>query len=260
MTAALSPTESRMPETPVVVLLTLAIFLMAGLVKGIVGLGLPVIALGLLTLVVTPAQAVALLVVPSFVTNIWQLAVGPHLMRLLVRLWSLLLSAFLATVAGMWSGLLTPDSRHAITALGGVLVLYGVLGLTRLRPSVSPRHERWLAPLIGIATGFISAATGVFSVPSVPYLEALGLRRDELVQALGLFFTVSTLAITIGLLHLGTFKPSIAGVSLAALVPAVAGMALGQFVRLRIHPDRFRVWFLLGLIALGAHLALRNAW
>jgi uncharacterized protein len=49
-----------------------SIFVLAGFVKGVIGLGLPTVAMGLLALLMTPAQAAAVLVVPSFLTNIWQ--------------------------------------------------------------------------------------------------------------------------------------------------------------------------------------------
>ncbi|MBM0207112.1 hypothetical protein JNW90_32035 [Micromonospora sp. STR1s_5] len=63
-------------------------FLLAGLVKGVIGLGLPTVAIGVLSLAMSPAQAAALLVVPSLVTNIWQLAAGSRLLPLTARLWS----------------------------------------------------------------------------------------------------------------------------------------------------------------------------
>jgi hypothetical protein len=65
-----------------------ASFIAAGFVKGVVGLGLPTVAMGTLSLVMAPVQAAALLIVPSMVTNVWQLAAGPGLRALLLRrLW-----------------------------------------------------------------------------------------------------------------------------------------------------------------------------
>ena len=99
----------------------------------------------------------------------------------------------------MATGFLVADQRgYALAAVGAALVLYGLLGLTPLHIKVPARSEGWLAPLIGAATGLLASATGVLSIPAVPYLEALGLRRDELVQALGLSFSVTTAALMIG--------------------------------------------------------------
>lgn len=237
----------------VVILLT---FLLAGCVKGVIGLGLPTIAVGLLSLAMTPAEAAALLVVPSFVTNIWQLAAGPDFTRLARRLWPMMLGVCLGTWAG--SGLLTgAGAGRASIALGVALVVYAGLGLTTLRLSVPPTWERPLAPVIGAATGLVTAATGVFVLPAVPYLQALGLGKDDLVQALDLSFTVSTVAMAVSLAHEGAFGGTDATLSLLALVPALGGMGLGQWLRGRISPEMFRRCFFLGLLALGAHLALR---
>jgi uncharacterized protein len=111
--------------------------------------------------------------------------------------------------------------------------------------------------LVGVATGAVTAATGVFVIPAVPWLQALDLRRDDLVQALGLSFLTSTIAMTAGLTEGGAFNTSMVGLSLLALIPALAGMALGQWVRTNVRPETFRRCFFLGLLALGGHLALQ---
>ncbi|MEZ5787222.1 MAG: sulfite exporter TauE/SafE family protein [Xanthobacteraceae bacterium] len=248
-----------MLDDPLQVTAILGIFLFAGFIKGIVGLGLPALAVGLLSLVMAPAQAVALLTMPSIVTNIWQLAAGLHLAPLARRLWIFLLANFFATLAGLATGFLAADhSGTALAAVGSALVLYGLLGLSPLHLSVSPPAERWLSPLVGAATGLIASITGVLSIPSVPYLEAIGLRRDALVQALGLSFSVTTAALVIGLASHGILKVEVATLSLVSLVPALVGMAAGQWLRTRIHPRLFRTLFLLGLIGLGLHLLLRT--
>ena len=87
-------------------LLVLGTFLLAGLVKGVIGLGLPTIAMGLLGLAMPPAQAAALLIVPSTLTNLWQLAAGSHLRVLLRRLVPMLVMIFFATLVGSaWLGI-----------------------------------------------------------------------------------------------------------------------------------------------------------
>jgi hypothetical protein len=143
--------------------------------------------------------------------------------------------------------------------LGLALVAYAGLGLLHWRPAVPPRHERWLSPLVGLATGLVTAATGVFVIPAVPYLQALGLQRDALVRALGIAFLVSTLALGVALGHGGALPASAAAASLLALLPALGGMALGQALRRRVAPEPFRRLFLSGLLLLGLYLALRVA-
>jgi uncharacterized membrane protein YfcA len=231
-------------------------FVLAGFVKGVIGLGLPTVAVGLLGLVMLPAQAAALLVVPSLVTNLWQLFAGPRFGALALRLWPLLLTICLGTWAG--TGLLTGGSAGGATAaLGAALVLYALVGLTRLQMRVPLRWERPLSPVIGLTTGLVTAATGVFVLPAVPFLQALGFDKEDLIQALGLSFTVSTLALAADLAHDGAFGGAAPGQSALAIVPALAGMAIGQWVRLRVRPEMFRRCFFAGLLVLGIDLVVR---
>jgi uncharacterized membrane protein YfcA len=233
------------------------IFLLAGFVKGVVGLGLPTVAIGLLGLTMAPAQAAALLVAPSLVTNVWQSAAGPILRPLLSRLWPMLAGICVGTWAS--AGIITGnDSTIASAALGAVLAVYAAIGLSKIHFSIPRSAEAWLAPLIGLATGAVTGATGVFTFPAVPYLQAIGVEKDDLVQALGLSFAVSTIALAGVLIGGGAFHLAEMGFSIVSLIGALAGMGLGQRVRGRVHPDRFRLLFFIGLLLLGVHLALRG--
>lgn len=251
-------------QRPLALVFIFLVFLLAGTVKGVVGLGLPTVAVGLLGMLMAPREAAALLVLPSLVTNVWQLAAGPAIGPLWRRLWPMLAGIGAGTLAG---GLLAPDGADAAAsasaiadanaALGGALVLYAASGLASVTLPVAPRFEAVAGPLVGLVTGAITAFTGVFVIPAVPYLGGLRLERDALVQALGLAFTASTCALAASLLLAGEWRPGAAGLSFAALVPALLGMWLGQRVRGRIRPALFRRCFFVGLLALGAHLMLR---
>ena len=217
-------------------------FLIAGFVKGVIGLGLPTVAMGLLTLVMAPAKAASLLIAPSFVTNVWQLAAGPSFRRLARRLWPMLAGVVAGTLAG--TGLLTGShAGQAAIALGVLLMLYAVLGLTSVRFAVVPAAEWWLGPLIGALTGLATAATGVFVIPAVPYLGALDLDKEDMIQALGLSFTVSTIALAASLATGGAFALGDLGASTAALAPALIGMAAGGALRGRLASRPFGAYF-----------------
>ena len=236
-------------------LLVIATFVLAGLIKGVIGLGLPTVAMGLLGLAMAPTQAAALLIIPATLTNVWQLAFGGHLKGLIKRLWPMLLMIFLGTGIGTLSiGMV--GGHWVVRGLGAALLLYALSGLLLPTLHIHPRHEPWLGPVCGVITGVITSATGVFVIPAVPYLQALGLNRDELVQALGLSFTVSTLALAGGLLWRGALGGGELSASLLALVPAVLGMLLGQWLRQRISAVLFKRVFFIGLGALGAHLLI----
>jgi uncharacterized membrane protein YfcA len=238
---------------PALSLLVIVTFLLAGTIKGVIGLGLPTIAMGLLGLAMAPTQAAALLIIPATLTNVWQLTFGGHLRGLLRRLWPLLLGIFIGTGFGtLWIGMV--GGAWAIKGLGAALVVYALSGLFLPTLRVGAGQEGWLAPLCGLLTGVITSATGVFVIPAVPYLQALGLNRDELVQALGLSFTVSTLALAAGLLWRGALGGGELSASLLALIPALLGMWLGQWLRQRISAVLFKRVFFIGLGVLGGHL------
>jgi uncharacterized membrane protein YfcA len=245
-----------MPDLIHFVIPVALIFVLAGLVKGVTGMGLPTVSMGLLGLMMVPAQAAALLVVPATITNVWQYATGPNRLAIARRLGPMLLAIALATWSA--SSLITgDDSGEAVTGLGLALIIYALMGLTRYRLKVPPRSEDWLGPIVGAGTGIVTGATGVFVIPAVPYIQALGLEADDLVQALGLSFTVSTLALAAGLFSHGALRLEAGGVSFACTVPALAGMAAGQWLRRRVNAETFRKLFFAGLFILGAELASR---
>src|SRR6202035_5747013 len=135
-----------------VLLFIAGIFILAGFVKGVVGLGLPAISMGLLALVMPPADAASILVVPTVVTNIWQMAAGPSLKPIIARLWPLILGVICGTLAG--AGWLVNAHGHYGTALLGIaLALYALSGLASIRFTVSAGTEPWLGPIVGLVTG-----------------------------------------------------------------------------------------------------------
>jgi uncharacterized membrane protein YfcA len=240
-----------------VLLFAFAAFLLAGFVKGLIGMGLPAIATGLLTMVMAPGQAAALLVVPNAATNVWQALAGKQLRPLFRRFWPMLLGICAGTAPG--AGFLASDSSgRATMALGIMLCVYALLSLLSPRLRVPPQAEWWLAPLIGAVTGLISIFTGVFVIPLVPYLNALSLKRDELIQALGLSLLISAGALAIALARADALPVSLVGASLFALAPAGLGVLFGQWLRQRTHPAVFVRVFAVGLLLIGLHLALRS--
>lgn len=232
-------------------------FILAGTVKGTTGLGLPTVTMGILGLFMAPADAAALVIVPSLITNIWQFAAGPERRALVLRAWPLLLPMAFVTWAA--AGLLMGShAAGAATALGAVLMVYAGVGLARIRLIVTKKLEPWLSPLVGALTGVVTGATGVFVIPAGPYFEALGLEKEQLIQALGLSFTVSTLALAAGLASRGAFHLTAAGLSVLCTAPALAGVFVGQWIRARVDAATFRRLFFLGLLLLGADLVARS--
>src|SRR5438046_9587807 len=144
---------------PLLILIAVA-FLLAGFVKGVIGLGLPTVSIGLLAVAMQPSRAIAIVIVPAIVTNIWQTFAGPYLRDIIRRLWPLMAG----TVIGIWlnAGMLTgPYARYGASVLGALLVIYAIVGLSRFSFKVARKHEKWVGGIVGLITGLGSAGTGV---------------------------------------------------------------------------------------------------
>jgi uncharacterized membrane protein YfcA len=231
-------------------------FLAAGLVKGVVGLGLPTVAMAVLGTFMPPAQAAALLLLPGIVTNVWQMFSGPAFVALARRFGLLLVGSVLGTLLSPIG--LAGSGKTSSLWLGLTLIAYALFSLSGVRPSVSPRAERWLSPLAGLASGAVNAATGVFVIPVAPYLQTLGLDKDQLVQGLAVSFTVATIAMGVRLHMDGVAVTSHAAGSTAALVAALLGMQAGQWLRARASEAAFRRYFFVGLAVTGVFLTAKG--
>lgn len=230
-------------------------FFIAGFVKGVAGMGLPTVAMGILSVMMSPLSAASLLVIPSFVTNFWQLFTGPKLTVLIKRFWVMMIGILVGTLAGAW--LLTSiNTPYSSVGLGVALLIYSIHGLFGKSFSIPVPLERKLSPIIGITTGLINGATGIFTLPAVPYIQALGLSKDDLIQALGLSFTVSTIALAIGLANGGAFQLGAIRLSAFAIIPALMGMWVGAIVRKRISVKMFRICFFIFIAFIGIELSL----
>ncbi|RVU34250.1 sulfite exporter TauE/SafE family protein [Hwanghaeella grinnelliae] len=234
-----------------------ATFLIAGTVKGVIGVGLPTISLGLLTALIDLPTAMALLLIPSLMTNILQASSGGNARELFRRLWSFLLSAAITIWVGA-AALTQLDLSLLSTLLGIVLLTYAAISLAGIRLSVRAEHEVWAGPVFGAVNGVLTGMTGSFVVPGVMYLQAIGLPRDMLVQAMGMLFLVSTLGLAVALGGGGFLTADLGIQSAAALVPALAGMFLGRKIRHTLSEAQFRKAFFVAILILGGYIALRS--
>ena len=181
---------------------------------------------------------------------------GPNFRGLLKRFSTLLIGICVGTPFGV-SFIVFGNTEIVTAVLGTVLICYGLYGLSSAKVSIAPPTERWLSPLTGVVTGVLMGATGISALPVAPYFTSLGLKKDDLIQALGLSFTISSCALAIGLLVTGEFRVAIATTSLLALIPAFVGMFIGQALRNRIAQEQFRKYFFITLLVLGGYTTYR---
>lgn len=231
----------------------------AGIVKGTVGLGLPLVAMGLMALVLPPVEAAALVVLPAIITNIWQALVGPAFLMLLRRLWPAFL-AIAVTILLFRPLIVATPQGIGLAMIGGLVVIYAGLGLAGKRFRIPVTQQRRFGVIAGALSGAATAATGVFSVPIAPYLQSIGLNRHELVQAMGIAFSLSSLSLTANLGALGALHVQSLPAMLVGTASAVIGMFVGAQLRKRLDEELFRKVLMSLLLLLGCWLMARGAW
>lgn len=238
--------------------LVIVVFFFAGIIKGVVGFGMPLFAVSVLASVISLPTAIAANVGPALVTNVRQAFRGPYLRALIKRLWPFLLPA----IAMTWVGVaiqVRVNPAYPGLILGTLAIAFAIISFSRVSLALKPQHEKPVGILVGLINGVVTGITGIFILPGGLYIQALGFSRDELVQALGMLFLVSTIAIGGVFIAKSIMTPSLAALSVLAIAPSVAGMSIGEKLRSRISEVMFRKLFLAGIATIGVSLILRNA-
>ena len=240
------------------VTLIVVTFFVGGVIKGLTGLGLPPVVLGILTATVGIHPAKALILIPTFLTNILQASRGGH-GRTVIRLtWPFMLAATAFTVSGAFTlSYFRADVMSALLGLG--LSVYGVLGLFKLRVNI--RDKWWHHPTgvaLGATNGFLTGMTGSSAVPGVFYLQSIGLLRDQLVQSMGILFPLSTVGLAWSLRTQDLLSADLGIMSAIALAPALVGMSLGNRIRKGISEEKFRTVLCAALLLLGLYVAVQS--
>ncbi|MEM9440730.1 MAG: sulfite exporter TauE/SafE family protein [Pseudomonadota bacterium] len=235
-------------------------FLVAGLVKGMLGMGLPTIVLAGLAAPLGLKEAIGFMLLPSLLANLYQGFVGGSFVYLLRRFWAFFLVAMLGISLGV-AILAGGRDDLLLGLLGLVLCVYTTLNLSgRKLPPPPPARERVFSPLAGGLGGIMFGMTGVFIVPGILYLQALGLKRDVLIQAMGISFIIITIAIAILMAGHGLLAGGQVLMSAIALVPMFAGIAIGTYHRKSIPEELFSRVIMIALFANGVHLIVRGLW
>ena len=235
-----------------IITLIIATFFVAGLIKGMVGLGLPIVVLVFLALPLGINSAIALMLVPAIVTNFWQAVSGPSLKLLLLRLWSFLFASVLGILLGVRLVSQVPPGT-ILSILGAMLALYSAFSLSRPQIQSPGKSECILSPAIGGTSGIIFGMTGTFIIPGIVYLQALGLKKDDLVQALGITFITISTTLMGTFVQRGIMDSNLMLASCAAVLPTAVGIFAGQRLRHRVSENLFRIVFFWVLLFVGLY-------
>ena len=242
------------PETLVLIG---AIFVLSGVVKGTTGIGLPTAAVGMMSQVLDPRLAIPLVVVPSMVTNAWQMYRQGQPHKVARRYWRFILC--LMVVIALVSALLTADvpTETLMLILGGVVVLFSASSLAWQPPFLPPRFDRLGQVVGGIASGLLGGLTAIWAPAMVTYLMARRVEKEDFVAASGVMIFCGTLPLIGGFWSAGLLNGPLALVSLAMTLPAILGFSLGERIRRRLDADRFRRVVLIVFLIMGLNLIRR---
>ena len=242
-------------DWPYLALAALGLFL-AGVVKGTTGLGYSSCALPFLVSAIGLKAAIVVVVIPAMLSNVLVMSNTGHLRETLLRFWPL----YVATLPGIAIGLallVWIDQKVATRLLGVLTVLYAFLALMRPSLALPERLERPLQVPVGVLNGFFTGLTGSQMMPLLPYMLSLRLDPDRLVQANNVTVTLASTFLVTALFAAGLMTWPMFGLSVGAIIPALAGVQLGNRARRRIPVAAFRTIMLVLLVALGLMLALR---
>jgi uncharacterized protein len=240
--------------TEIQMLVVASAFILAGIAKGAIGIGLPPIAIGVMTLSLPLGDALAIMTIPTMITNVWQAFSGRRFMPLLRRFGSMAAAAVVGVI-GVAALVGTLGRAGTLGWMGCLLVLYSLIALFAWRPVMPRAAEPWLNPLIGLASGAVAGITGMAAVPFLPYMQSLRISKDDLIQGLGILFLFIMTALAVALVRQDIFNATNTIGGVAALLPTFAGVWIGQKVRHAASPETFRKIFLYGMLALGLNMA-----
>lgn len=231
-------------------------FVAGGLVKGTLGVGLPLVVVPLLSLIMPAPQAMGLLVLPVLLSNALQAIEGGRLRYALARFWPVMLAQLVATVAAVHLSM-----QMSLKALNGAIALtvISAVVLMAVQPKgeVSPRHQAWAGPVVGAIAGLLAGLSSLTGPILIAYLMALRLKRDEFVGSISIIYLVGAVPMYGSMLAWGRFGWAEVGWSVLALAPMYLGMRAGAAIRHRLSEIVFRRMLLAFLSLLSVLLLFK---
>jgi len=229
------------------IILAAVAMLVGGTIKGTFGVGLPIGAMGLMTISIDPHLALGLMAFPLLVTNLLQAVRAGRVVETIKEYWPIALTLCLALLISTQL-VRDMDTQALFLVLGLVSVAFAVTSLIRPPPPIPEKWKVWLGPVTGLFAGMIGGLTTVWGPPIVMYFLATGMQKDDFIRAAGVIWFIGTLPLMAGFIANGLVNTTTAPISLLMVPTAVAGFWLGEKIRARIDPARFRkalLWFFL---------------
>ena len=239
--------------------LAVALTLIAGFVKGAVGFAMPMIMISGMGSFLPPDVALAALIVPTVLTNLWQ-----ALRNGLAAAWDSVLrfrfyiAIVLLFIAGAAQLVRVLPTWAMFLILGVPITLFALSQLMGLRLTIRPEHRRRAEFLIGGFAGFVGGLSGVWGPPTVAYLTAIDTPKVEQMRVQGVVYGAGAVVLLAAHLRSGVLNAQTAPLSVALVVPALVGVAIGFRLGDRLDQALFRRATLAVLVVAGLNLVRRG--
>lgn len=236
--------------------------LLGGVIKGALGVGLPLISVPILSLWLPTGRAIGLLSVPVLWSNLVQArGGGGRSVEGFAAGWrrfrGLIVAQFIVTVLTV--GLTADLPAHYLNVLIASAVFVAVALMSfQTRLVVAPQHEFGLGIAVGVMAGLLGGASSLTGPVVITYFLALRLPRDEFVRSISLVYLAGSLPIYVAMLWFGRISWADVGWSILALLPVYLGMRMGQAVRQRLDETLFRRIVLVFLVVVAVILLMRG--
>lgn len=246
-------------DDPATLIAIALIYVVAGTVKGTVGVGLPTTAIGLSTLVLDPRAAIAAVLFPMLFSNGWQVWRTGHTIRTVRRYgWFMVILMLGVGVTVLLSA--SASDRLMFGFLGTTIVIFVVVNVCLTIPPLPANWDRPAQISMGIVAGIMGGLTAVWAPPMVIYLAAKRIDKDEFVRATGVLILMGSLPLTLGYAQNGDLTAEIAVISALLILPTLLGFSIGERLRARMSQHRFRSVLMGVFFVLGLNLLRRAIW
>lgn len=244
---------------PHLIVLVILTALVAGFVKGAVGFALPMIMISVMGSFLSPELALAGLIVPTVLANLWQASRGGLVgVRTALREFRLYIVMLLLLIAGSARLVILLPDQVIFLILGIPVILFSIMQLAGWRFHIAPERRRLADVVLGSISGFVGGLSGVWGPLTVAYLTALDTPKKVQVQAIGVIFASGAIMLFFAHIASGVLTGPRLMLSVAMIAPVMVGMTLGIMVQDRLDQEKFRRATLAVLVVAGLNLVRRG--
>jgi len=244
-------------QDPLTLTMLFAVFVLAGTIKGTLGIGLPTVAIALMSQFLDPMLAISLTLLPILLTNVWQCYRSGRAYQTIVHFLPYLscMVIFIYLAANLAQGI---SARTLVLSLGAAVVVFSITNLSFTPPRIPDRFDRLGQIIAGTMSGLMGGFTAIWGPPMIIFLLARRTSKDDFVRATGTLLAAGSVPLFMSYWRAGHVDGPIALLSAVLIVPALFGFLIGERLRARLDPDRFQTAVLIMFLFLGLNLIRRG--